>query len=235
MTSQIVENLDLVAELSEEETLNSTQQSKEPLANKEQFNSILEEKNTAPSFGKFLTVESSKSTLSLMDAVRNQNYRAGNSSPLVGHDKLIAQTREAIAKIEEVKQTLETPDVRIKTSSHGLLHNNLTHINENLKAALIRAEIELDPTSNKHLCETTTSGLKQSVKHFANLLTQSQGQLETLGEELTAMSRSGIELSPVNMLAIQVKLGSIQQQLELFANMLNKSLEMIKTVMNVQN
>jgi len=44
----------------------------------------------------------------------------------------------------------------------------------------------------------------------------------------------GNQLSPATMLLIQIKVGYIQQEIELFTSMLNKALESTKTIMNVQ-
>ena len=42
------------------------------------------------------------------------------------------------------------------------------------------------------------------------------------------------QITPANMLAIQMKMGYVQQQIELFTSLLNKALESTKTIMNVQ-
>ena len=194
-------------------------------ANKEHFNAHMQEKN------QIAAVETkSPDKTSLMDAVRDLNYTP--SSPgQVSHDKLVVQTKEAIAKIEDIKQTLESPNVNIKNSSQPILQNKLTHINESLQVALSRAGVELNPADTTIPAKNS---LANPIERFLGFLTDGQGKLQTLGQELTVMSAKNQQLTPVNMLAIQVKVGQIQQELELFSSLLNKALESIKTIMNIQ-
>jgi hypothetical protein len=42
------------------------------------------------------------------------------------------------------------------------------------------------------------------------------------------------QISPASMLAIQIKVGFISQELDFFTGILNKALESTKTIMNVQ-
>lgn len=187
--------------------------------NKEQFDTLMrEEKIAAPK-------DASKT--SLMDAVRDMNY--SEKKEQASQSNLINQTKEAIGKIDEIKAVLENPNVQVKRSAHQLLNNKLSHIDESLRIALSKAGLDYTPEVNP---EVKTG--KNPIEKFLFLLTDGQWQLAKLSEELTTMGKSNRELSPVNMLAIQVKVGQIQQELELFSSLLNKGLESIKTIMNIQ-
>jgi hypothetical protein len=48
------------------------------------------------------------------------------------------------------------------------------------------------------------------------------------------MHLNGKEISPANMLRIQMKVGYIQQEVEFFTAVLNQALQATKTVFNVQ-
>lgn len=194
-------------------------------ANKEQFDSHMQHAPQAPAS---ISVKSPEK-VSLMDTARDLNYKL-NSLGSVSHDKLVVQTKEAIAKIEDIKATLESPEVSIKNSAHTLLQNKLTHINESLQVVLSRAGVEIAPTE----AANTKPSLANPLERFLGMLADGQGKLQTLGSDLSSMSAKGQELTAVNMLAIQVKVGQIQQELELFSSLLNKALESIKTIMNIQ-
>jgi hypothetical protein len=196
-------------------------------ADKEHFDSLMQNDAQAKAAG----IKASDKTVSLIDTVRDLNYMP-NSPGQVSHDKLVIQTKEAIAKIDEIKQTLESPDVNIKNSSRPLLQNKLTHINESLQVALSRVGLEIDPTAA--VAAPSKASLANPIERFLGFLTDGQGKLQALGGELSQMGAKNQELSAVNMLAIQVKVGQIQQELELFSNLLNKALESIKTIMNIQ-
>ncbi len=199
-------------------------------ADREKFNTLMQEQQAPMAQGKVPGEVPQQTTL--IDTVRDLNYSPNKSSPTVSTDKLISQTKEAINRIEEIKHTLSSsPDAHIKTSFQGLLQNKLTHINESLKIALSRAGIEFNPTEGVASKDKTLGG---AVTRFLGFLSDGQGQLENLGTELQTMSDRGKDLTPVNMLAIQVKVGQIQQELELFSSLLNKALESIKTIMNIQ-
>ena len=67
-----------------------------------------------------------------------------------------------------------------------------------------------------------------------SFLTNSQQQLENLNGTIAHLNIAGPNLSPANMLAIQLKMNAVTQQIELFTSLLNKALESAKTIMNVQ-
>lgn len=164
---------------------------------------------------------------SLMDEVRDLHTKveqAGKSSP----ETLSGHARDLIAQIEEVKTKLATSNVEIKGSVQTLLKNKLSHIDENLKIALDKAGVEYSAQP------VASNNLTNPVERFLGFLTNGQYQLQNLSAQLDHMSTSGEQLSPARMLAVQIKVGYITQELELFYNLLNKALESTKTIMNVQ-
>jgi|NOAtaT_7_FD_contig_31_4908623_length_1016_multi_7_in_0_out_0_2 hypothetical protein len=195
--------------------------------NKEQFDALMNEQKTQTE-----QTTLPKERLSLMETVRDLNG-PGNAPGKVSTDSLIMQTKEAIGKIEEIKNTLDSPNAHIKSSTQQLLHNKLQHIDDNLHVALTRAGIEYStPTAQALTVNPPVTG--SPIERFLGFLTDGQFKLQNLGNELQAMSAQGQQLTPVNMLAVQVKVTQLQQELELFSTLLNKGLESIKTIMNIQ-
>lgn len=190
----------------------------------EHFNSLMVDERTT------LTQRGGKS--SLMDTVRDSSHTGPTSgSGRATPDALIVQTQEAIQRIEEIKHSLESPNVKLKSSAQQLLHNKLQHIDDSLRIALTKVGAD-------DLTPPSITGEKPArvnpIERFLGFLTDGQWQLEHIGDELRVMGNNGKEMSPVNMLAVQVKVTQIQQELELFSNLLGKALESIKTVMNIQ-
>lgn len=144
-------------------------------------------------------------------------------------DTIIAQASDVIKQIESVKSKLSTPDLKIKGSVQTLMEHKLTHIDESLKVMLNRAGIEYKPQPI-----AATSNLASPIEKFIGMLTHGQHQLQKIGDEVSMLGKTNASISPANMLAIQIKMGYVQQEIELFTNVLNKSLESIKTIMNVQ-
>lgn len=163
---------------------------------------------------------------SLFDEVRDLSKKADHvtrSSP----SELAAQADDVIAQIDTLKNKLETPNLEIKSSVQTVLRDKLTHIDENLKIALDKAGIEYTPPQK-------ATSLTTPMERFLGLLTHSQSQLATLAGDVHTMALQDQQLSPATMLLIQIKVGYIQQEIELFTSMLNKALESTKTIMNVQ-
>lgn len=164
------------------------------------------------------------------EVVKNQ---AVQLDPAVSHKELIAQTEQAKQKIEAIKQDLETPNLDIKRNVGRLMNNKLTHIDDSLRIALTKAGAEKE----EFAATAPVAGEDQKfspVGRFIDHLTHSQTQLDNLGTYLEALTSQEKQLSPANLLAIQIKVNHIQQELEFFTNLLNKSLESTKALMNVQ-
>lgn len=165
---------------------------------------------------------------SIMDQVRDLNNRVDSVSR-GPKESVVAQATEVIKQIEEVKQKLATPNLEIKGSVKTLLDNKLSHIDESLKVALNRAGIEYTPPP-----VNPKNNLASPIEKFIGLLTHGQYQLQRLSNDVAMMGDSDASFTPAKMLAVQIKVGYVQQEIELFTNVLNKSLESIKTIMNVQ-
>jgi len=168
---------------------------------------------------------SSKST-SLMDEMSQLNKNVTSISNL-NPEGVKAQAKNVIAQIENLKTQLSQAKTEIKPSYQTLLRNRLSHIDDNLKIALNKAGVEYTPP-------TTAIEGKTPIHNFINYLSNSQHQLETLNISIDRFNGDGGKLTPANMLAIQMKMGYVQQQIELFTSLLNKALESTKTIMNVQ-
>jgi hypothetical protein len=164
---------------------------------------------------------------SLMDEVRDLHRKVQDFSK-ASPDTIFKQTNDVIAQIEDVKTKLATPNLEFKGSVSTLLQNKLSHIDESLKVALNRTGSEY---ANAKVPETAS---KNPVERFLDFLTHGQHQLQKVAEDVRQMHLNKTELSPANMMAIQLKVGYVQQEIEFFTALLNKALESTKTIMNVQ-
>jgi len=75
---------------------------------------------------------------------------------------------------------------------------------------------------------------KPPLVRYLSYLTESDKRLSTFVSDLSALNLQKTRLTPSMMMAIQIKMGFIQQELEFFTATLNKALESIKTIFNVQ-
>lgn len=236
MTAEKIEKIDKISRGSETDAVLDTAEVHESTTvqpNKEHFDALMQDKTTIPAQP---VKETDK--VSLMETVRNSHQidtRTGKAT----FESLLSQTKEALIKIDEIKKTLETPDISIKTSVRNLLQNKLSHIDDGLKIALTKVNAEYNASEDLSVTEAKATdhpgpARVNPIERFLGFVADGQYQLAHLSDQLQVMGATGKELTPTNMLAIQVKMGWIQQELELFSNMLNKSLESIKTIMNIQ-
>jgi len=75
---------------------------------------------------------------------------------------------------------------------------------------------------------------KPPLVRYLGYLTESDQRLSTFIDDLSALDLQKTRLTPSIMMAIQIKMGFIQQELEFFTATLNKALESVKTIFNVQ-
>lgn len=196
--------------------------------NKEHFDNLMDkpvDSGTSKTAGAESIEPVSKS--SLMDEVRNLNQRVDRFSSVNSKD-LVAQASEVINHIGSIKQKLATPNLEIKPGTQTLLQNKLLHIDDNLRVALSKAGVEYSPPTH------ADSKLVNPIERYLGFLTNGQEQLKSISHEVELMHLNRKEISPANMLRIQIKVGYIQQEIEFFTAVLNKALESTKTIMNVQ-
>lgn len=202
--------------------------------NKEKFDALLnsEEVNNKIQTRKIeesaLTIEKTNSPSSLMEEVKKLNNQVNRIGQL-GPEDLKNQARDIIVQMDQVKSQLSNVNNHIKPSYHNLLHNRLTHIDDNLKVALSKAGVEYN-----QIQQPVVSNSVNPIERFIGYLTHGQYQLEHLSQTIDHLGITGAQLSPANMLAMQIKVGQVQQEIELFTSLLNKALESTKTIMNVQ-
>lgn len=191
--------------------------------NKEQFDKLMVEKQQ-PDKIKPEKVESSKvkSPIEELRDISSSKIKTTRVTP----PELIAQTQEAINKMEDIKGTLKTPDAQVKESLVPLLDGKLTHVNEGIQAALSR-------TGSEYKAPVVAS-TENPVLRFLGFLTDGQYKLQTLAQDVERMHLKKDDINPAALLAIQIKVGYITQELEFFSSLLNKALESTKTIMNVQ-
>jgi hypothetical protein len=193
-------------------------------ANKDHFDTLMGPQKKIEPTQKIEPVSQS----SLMEEVRNLNNKAQNITK-VDPTQLVAQADELFGQIENAKRKLATPSLEIKPATQTLLQNKLSHVSDHLQAALSKAGVEYTPAAD-HL----DNKLVNPIDRFLGFLTHGQEQLKSLSHEVETMHLNNKEISPANMLRIQMKVGYAQQEIEFFTAVLNKALESTKTIFNVQ-
>jgi hypothetical protein len=192
---------------------------------KEHFDSLMGlDQQRAPKVVKTDAVERT----SLMDQINSISHKVDAVSKVTPAE-LIAQTQSVIKQIQTVKTQLATPNLEIKSSVQSLMKSKLSHIDESLKVAMNRAGMEYTP---QPIGQSDT--MTNPIERFLGFLTHGQYQLERLSNDVSMMQAHHAAITPANMLAMQIKVGYITQEIEFFISLLNKALESTKSIMNVQ-
>lgn len=163
----------------------------------------------------------------LMDEMGKVHSSSASPLEKSNVESIRTQAKETIGQIDQVKTQL-TKAPEIKPSYQTLLQHRLAHIDDHLKIALSKVGVEqqsLPPVEK-------TEG-KGPLNRFLDMLTSSQDQLDRFQTALGQIDPKQ-SLSPAELITIQMKMNYVQQQVELFTNLLNKALESTKTIMNVQ-
>lgn len=122
----------------------------------------------------------------------------------------------------------ENPNTKISPVYEAQLSQRLVHIDSSLRSAIGKV-------GGVEVVSSQVSGPNTNpLVKFVNYLTTSDHKLQSLIGEVRSLDLSKQRLTPEKLLAVQIKLNFVQQELEFFTNILNKSLEAIKTTMNVQ-
>jgi len=163
---------------------------------------------------------------SLMDQVADLNRKVEQVKKVQPAD-IVAQAQDVMNRMSEIKSQLALPDQSVKPAYRNILQNKLTHINENLRIALSAAGVENVPPPSP-------VSANNPIDRFLGFLTDGQSQLNSIAQEVQTLNLNKNNLNAASMLAVQIKVGFIQQELEFFSSVLNKALESTKTIMNVQ-
>lgn len=191
--------------------------------NKEQFDKLMVDQTKKVATDEKIEPARKRSPIEELREMNSSSAKPTRVTPV----ELVAQTQEAINKMEDIKGRLKTPDIAVKESLTPILDNKLEHVNENIQAALSKTGAEYSPPP-------VTAPTENPVYRFLGFLTDGQYKLQTLAMEVEKMHLKREDLNPAALLTIQIKVGYITQELEFFSSLLNKALESTKTIMNVQ-
>lgn len=192
--------------------------------NKDKFDSLMIEKTETVTPIEAGKVEATQGG-GLIDEVGKLNGKKENLEPNKV-ESLLNESKDLSTQMEDLKSKLASITNLPEGTPQGVLKNNLIHIDENLQVSLDKSGIE---ATGKGKSEAANP-----LKEFANLLTSGQANLDSLTMDIQSIQSSTSKISPGTMLALQMKMGIVQTEVELFTSLLSKSLESIKTVMNVQ-
>jgi hypothetical protein len=140
---------------------------------------------------------------------------------------IASQLQTTQSSMGDIQSQLNTPNLKFKHSQQKLLESKLTDAKDHLKgaASLLNAEI---------LPEKKVSSSASPVTRFLSYLTDGQNQLTETKKSLESLAQQGKNLTPGQLLLIQVKLSQAQQEIEYSSVLLSKVIDVLKQIINIQ-
>ena len=160
--------------------------------------------------------------ISPFDLAHGQLPAAG---PTMG--TILAQATQAQATLGDLSTQLNTPGLKLKQSSKYILKNKLSSAKAHIRSAASKMGAE----EVKDAPVLAGSG---PLQKFLALVTDGQNQLENAQDLLKGLKDKGENLSPGDMLMIQIKLAKAQQEIEYSSILLSKAVDDIKMLINIQ-
>jgi hypothetical protein len=152
-----------------------------------------------------------------------------NQSPLATGttlDSLLNQVRSTHGMLGDISSNLQQPKLRLTENERSQMQSWLSKANSQLRTANEKLGIETKAPSN-----SATGGI---LGKFLDMIQDGQSNLKSAQSQLQDIQKTGDQMRPTDFLAIQIKVSHAQQQIEFCSMMLAKSVENIKTIMNIQ-
>lgn len=140
---------------------------------------------------------------------------------------LLSQVNTAQTTLGDLNNELNTPKLKLKQSQRWLLQQKFSNANAHLRSA----NEKLGNPPSPPFEEPKEGG---PVVKFLSYLADGQNQLKLAHQKLNELNASGKTLQPADLLLIQIKLAKAQQEMEYSSVILSKSIDDMKTLMNVQ-
>lgn len=180
------------------------------------FQSYMQE--GAPAQGSRPTVGMSPAEMAQMPSIQT----AGPS-----YNTLLAQVNGAHQTLSGIQDQLNTPNLKFKRQHQYLLKSKLNDANDHLASANARLGVPTQPS-------TDTPDSAGPVVKFLAYVTDGQNQLLAAKSQLEQLNEKGGQVSPSDMLLIQVKLSQAQQELEYSSTLLSKVVDFLKQMLSIQ-
>ena len=141
-------------------------------------------------------------------------------------DSLNAQAKNAKDSLGTIEKQLKDKNLNLKRSQNHLVRQKLTDANSYIRSAGAKMGANLPDEQNY--------AKFQGGNRFIAMVNDGQNQLFQVQEQLKEMGKKGASVSPADMMAIQVKMGLAQQEIEYTSTLLGKVIQSTTQIMNTQ-
>jgi hypothetical protein len=138
---------------------------------------------------------------------------------------LITQVTAAQGTLGDISTQFNTPNLKLKQSRKYLLKNKMGEANDHIFSA--SSLLGLEPSE-------PSAPLAGPFGKFIGMISDGQNKLKEAQGQLQALKDKGQQLTPGDMLLVQVKLNLAQQELEYSSVVLSKAIDDMKMLFNIQ-
>lgn len=151
---------------------------------------------------------------------------ASINTSAVSYDTILNQSKQMQDSLGTVEQQLNDPKLKLKRSQNHLVKQKLGDANSHIRAAGSKLGLDMQEGS----VPPGTSALGR----FIAMVNDGQDQLEGVQKKLQEMSASGANVSPADMLTIQVKMGLANQEIQYTSTILGKVIQSVTQLLSTQ-
>ncbi len=148
---------------------------------------------------------------------------SSNSPSMEGLLKQIDTTQ---GSIKNLQNNLEFPQLKLKKAHERLIKDKLQNVISDIGGAAKASKTPLVPPTN-------TENM-QPIAKFLSFIGDGHSQLDSVKGNLSEMVKKNKNISPANMLLMQVKIAEAQQNIEFSSILLSKVIDGIKQTLNIQ-
>lgn len=145
----------------------------------------------------------------------------------------VAQNMQNLVdQINQAKQDLQTKGVDPSDSAQQIYRYRLNRLQHNLD--VISNRVGAPQMSTSSSAQTAETSDQSPLETYLSYLTDGQNQLNSAMDTLNKLGNSDNPVSPGDLMAVQIKVNSAQQEIQFFSALLGQSLDSMKQLMNTQ-
>ncbi|MDP1608564.1 MAG: hypothetical protein Q8L98_04530 [Chlamydiales bacterium] len=141
---------------------------------------------------------------------------------------LLTQATNLQDSLGGIQDQLGTPKLKLNRSQTRLLKNKFSNANEYIEKAAGKLGAETPPERSSSKKGTGVMGRLMAY------IDNGQDKLLGVQKKLDELMNSGKEISPAQMMLVQIKMGQAQQEIEYSSVMLSKVVDALKQLFNIQ-
>lgn len=161
-----------------------------------------------------------------IDLAAQSNLKTGATPPT--QEAVLSQMKSTSSVLGNIQKQLHTKNLTLKQSQKYLLRNKLKSAQKNIDSAAQRAGVNTKQSKEGRFKRSTP------IEKFISYVTSGQNNLNEAQSMVSKLNSNGKQMSPGDLLTIQIKLSKAQQELEYSSVLLSKAVDDIKQMFNIQ-